>query len=220
MLCEKCNKQEATIFFSEVKVQQKIEHHLCESCYQAEKQSIQSPSFAYSPDAVAKKLVEVLMDGIPKQAIKDYFNRTCPHCGLIYQEFQETGLFGCPHDYELFGNSLPTYYRQFADSATHQGKVPPTKIKGEQPVTTDTKGKKIVEEQINLATTEQDAEQKDKPLEGLSLPTDPFVTSDQKSNLELLREQLQEAIAKEDYEKAAIINQKIRNLESTSHGHV
>ena len=52
----------------------------------------------------------------------------CPVCGLTWGKFRQTGLMGCPHDYEFFEGKLsPLLKRAQEGAAEHVGKVPPGK---------------------------------------------------------------------------------------------
>jgi len=51
---------------------------------------------------------------------------TCPTCGLTWMQFKQTGLMGCPHDYELFERKLLPLLKRVQEGANdHMGKVPP-----------------------------------------------------------------------------------------------
>ncbi|MCL2649013.1 MAG: UvrB/UvrC motif-containing protein [Phycisphaerales bacterium] len=53
---------------------------------------------------------------------------TCPVCGLTWTQFKQTGLMGCPHDYELFERKLLPLLKRAQEGANeHIGKVPPQK---------------------------------------------------------------------------------------------
>jgi len=53
---------------------------------------------------------------------------TCPLCGTTWAQFKQTGLMGCPNDYQLFERKLlPLLKRAQEGASEHIGKVPPQK---------------------------------------------------------------------------------------------
>jgi len=51
---------------------------------------------------------------------------SCPTCGLTWMQFKQTGLMGCPRDYELFERKLLPLLKRAQEGANdHMGKVPP-----------------------------------------------------------------------------------------------
>ena len=53
---------------------------------------------------------------------------TCPVCGLTWNDFKQSGLMGCPHDYEMFDSRLlPLLKRAQEGAGEHMGKVPTRK---------------------------------------------------------------------------------------------
>jgi protein arginine kinase activator len=61
----------------------------------------------------------------------------CADCGMTWQEFKDTGLLGCPKDYELFVNQLGGVVERAQQGATHHtGKnvTVPSREKQEDPV--------------------------------------------------------------------------------------
>ena len=43
----------------------------------------------------------------------------CTDCGMTWQEFKDTGLLGCPKDYDLFMNQLSGVIERAQSGATH-----------------------------------------------------------------------------------------------------
>jgi protein arginine kinase activator len=49
----------------------------------------------------------------------------CPVCGLTWNNFKQTGLMGCPHDYQMYESKLlPLLKRAQEGAGEHVGKVP------------------------------------------------------------------------------------------------
>lgn len=171
MLCNRCNKKEATFHISRVINGVKHEEHLCDDC-------------AREDDALNLIQDMKLPSGFSFQNIlsgfMDYMNSTtetnlpseviCNKCGKTYTEFKNTGLLGCENCYKVFKTTIVPIIKRVQLSNNHIGKVP--KRSGAEIV----KVKQITE----------------------------------------LKEELQKAIAIEEYERAAEIRDKIRMLEKES----
>jgi protein arginine kinase activator len=116
MTCDKCNKP-ATVHLTEIKNGKKIEKHLCEQCAA---QNEGFPIKAHTP--INELLTNFVMahSGLAKES-----QVGCPHCGITWGEFRQTGLFGCEHDYDAFERDLAPLLQRAHDGATHHvGKVP------------------------------------------------------------------------------------------------
>lgn len=112
MKCEKCPKQ-ATLHITEVLHENQCEeHHLCEQC-----------AHDYLYESQSKKAggdVEVE----PDEEMAALNQRQCPHCGLTFVEFRNTGRLGCPHDYDLFAEELTPLLENIHGDRKHAGKAP------------------------------------------------------------------------------------------------
>lgn len=50
---------------------------------------------------------------------------TCPICGMTWHQFRQSGVMGCPHDYQQYeGKLLPLLKRAQEGSTQHAGKIP------------------------------------------------------------------------------------------------
>jgi protein arginine kinase activator len=115
--CDHCDKP-ATIHLTEIANGQKIEKHLCENCATGEGITVKA-------NVPISQLLESFIlqttdsDGEAPQAGK------CEICGMTFSEFRNTGLLGCPNDYDAFEESLqPLLERAHEGMAQHIGKVP------------------------------------------------------------------------------------------------
>ncbi len=64
-----------------------------------------------------------LIEGQSKAAQSDV--QACPECGLSWREFKDTGLLGCPGDYDHFSQQLRGVIESAQNGATHHtGKAP------------------------------------------------------------------------------------------------
>ena len=89
MKCQKCTKA-ATLHITEVVTDEQFEElHLCEEC--ANKYLYEPPS--KTPKGGEASLVEETDDASSRN------QKECPHCGIKFVEFRNSGRLGCPHDY-------------------------------------------------------------------------------------------------------------------------
>lgn len=167
MLCQDCNKKDATIHLTQIVNNEKVVLNLCKNC--AEKRGFHSP-FEQMPFPLAdivSGMVGPMMptsEGEEKQEVKS--DMKCPNCGLTFSEFGKIGRLGCSHCYTVFKPELSTLLRRIHGSSDHRG-------------------------QIAEAPTE-DAR---------------YIREDQR-----LRDELRQAIKDENFEMAAELRDRIREL--------
>ena len=123
MMCEKCNKKEATVLFIEVKNKEKIESHLCEDCSQKSPTYIEKPSFTYSLQDYLTSFLEIvaLKSREEEQNLKSI---ECDVCHINYSQFQKKTRFGCSNDYKVFKNLLIPLLKNIHVADLHTGKIP------------------------------------------------------------------------------------------------
>lgn len=117
--CQSCKKQPATVHLTDI-VQggEKRERHLCEQCAQEE---------GIMPKAQMHVPINELLAGlvVNKASIQQLADLTCPQCGATFVEFRNSGLLGCPADYDAFEKALiPLIERAHEGASHHIGKVP------------------------------------------------------------------------------------------------
>jgi len=165
MLCDICNKNQATVHLTEIIDDQMNELHLCEAC--AHKKSIQMEQKFGLSDLLAG-LAEF---GEPQEHTEKIAVLKCSNCGLTYKEFKRIGRLGCGQCYSSFRVSLAPLLRKIHGSSRHIGKSP-------YKLTASKANKKV--------------------------------------GIVELQMKLQEAIEKEEFEEAARLRDKIRELERNS----
>src|SRR5262245_17347179 len=111
MKCQKCHNQ-AILHITEVLGEEQFEElHLCEQCAQ---------KYLYEPQQKGKA---GLAEGAASE--EGLFNQhECPHCGLKFVEFRNTGRLGCAHDYQEFRDDLIPLLENIHGEAKHCGKTP------------------------------------------------------------------------------------------------
>ncbi len=115
--CERCNKP-ATVHMTEISGGKPHDVHLCDACAQ-EAGYVQQTHIPIN---------ELLSQFLKSHAqVADTPTTRCPDCGMSWQEFKDTGLLGCPKDYELFLNQLGGVIERAQNGGTHHtGKTPTT----------------------------------------------------------------------------------------------
>lgn len=172
MLCNICNKNQATVHLTEIVDDQMSELHLCDDC--ARKKSMQMEQQFGLSDLLAG-LVDYgkQIGGVEKQSEA----LQCSACGLTYDDFRKIGRLGCSECYTAFAKFLGPLLKRIHGASGHSGKLPPQLA--QQPLPKVKKAK----EACGIAE---------------------------------LKEQLQQAIEREEYEEAAFLRDQIKEIESGS----
>ena len=159
MLCQLCQKNEATIEFTEIINDEVIQLHLCEHC--AHKKGIEMEQHFGIADFLAG------MGDLTQRTETEDALLKCAECGMTLNDFRKIGRLGCGECYRTFKYNLLPLLKRIHGSTRHIGKV----------------------------------------KSGKSYPATG------KSELQELRRKLQHAIEAEEFEEAAKIRDKIRELE-------
>lgn len=197
MKCDLCDR-EATVHEWAKKAGQKFEKHLCEEC--ARKQGV-----AIQPQQQISQLITHLIAGAKPGMPQAQLNPTvqvgaCPSCGTTYAQFRHSGLLGCPGCYQAFETQLgPLLQRAHEGGTHHSGKVP---YLGNQPAAPPPRA------QPGPRTASRPMVPK--PVAGPAAPSEAAVRAEK---IKRLRAQLKEAVATEQYEKAARLRDELAKLE-------
>lgn len=119
MLCNLCNKNQATVHLTEIIDDQMSELHLCDEC--AKKKSAQMEQQFGLSDLLAG-LVDYgkAAGGAEKNAVAS----PCASCGLTYDDFRKIGRLGCSECYTAFSRYLGPLLKRIHGASQHLGKVP------------------------------------------------------------------------------------------------
>ncbi|MCA9011679.1 MAG: UvrB/UvrC motif-containing protein [Planctomycetaceae bacterium] len=121
--CRRCTKP-ATLHVTEIRDGEAAIVHLCDTCareYLDQKPEDDSPGM---PSDLASKIDE-LMGSTETPAI-------CPNCGISFNEFRESGRFGCSQDYTEFMAELLPLLENIHEEVEHKGKRPRSTVVGTQ----------------------------------------------------------------------------------------
>jgi protein arginine kinase activator len=124
MLCEKCGKREASVFYTDIQEGKLTQYHLCKEC--AEELGVSHSSSPSGEFAISNLLAGMLDETGPGE--EELTEARCATCGLAYGEFKECGRLGCPDCYDSFASSLRHLLRRVHGSNLHEGKVPESEV--------------------------------------------------------------------------------------------
>lgn len=127
MLCDRCQKRDAQVLYTEIINGVKAEQHLCEECatnytsFQMEKPLLNS-------DLTLNSLLSTLLGSYNSSTEKKFGEQkqgyTCENCGTTFEGFLTRGRFGCSQCYRTFHNELDKTLRRIQGAGTHTGKRP------------------------------------------------------------------------------------------------
>ena len=122
MLCDNCGKNEATIKLTQVINGKKTEMMICEEC--GKKMGITEINFEmpidlsnFLGDFISKQENEEMMPfDIPNATLK------CNKCNMTYEEFLNTGKFGCEECYNAFGYKVDSLLKRIQGTDKYIGR--------------------------------------------------------------------------------------------------
>lgn len=196
MICQVCNEKEATLKLVKVSVNKPLEGvDVCDEC--AVKVSPfrrkMHHSAAKKGDLAIKEVLQslILQEKAGLTMIDGEDEPTCSECGIAFSTYRASYMLGCPACYDAFGEQLITDIRKIHGATRHRGDSPkPPRSQGEDPSPRKSKSP-------SRKKTEKVAKEE---------PT-------REEKLAFLHQNLQEAVAAEDFEQAALIRDQIRILE-------
>lgn len=177
MLCEKCKKRTATVFYNENINGKTRSYSLCGECAAKLREKGDLQDITSMIGSFADPFSDLHDDlfggffGMPtlKSA---HAEKKCPTCGCTYSDIAHDGRVGCADCYTTFENELARTLQSVHGTTTHTGAVP-----------------------SRHRAKQERAEQ-----------------------LKKLKKAMQEAISKEDFERAATLRDDIRSLEAEENG--
>ena len=120
MLCQLCQKNEATIEFTEIINDEVIQLHLCEQC--AHDKGIEMEQHFSIADLLAG-----MGDLTHESEVKDVLAK-CSGCGMTLKDFRKNGRVGCGECYKAFKENLLPLLKRIHGSMRHTGKVKSDKV--------------------------------------------------------------------------------------------
>jgi protein arginine kinase activator len=127
MLCDRCQKRDAKILYTEIINGVKKEQHLCEECA-ADYSSFQMEKPLLNSDLTLGDLLSTILGNYTtsdkKHQGEENPKLVCSNCQTTYEEFIQTGRFGCSKCYKSFGSQLGKTFKGIQSAEIHTGKRP------------------------------------------------------------------------------------------------
>ena len=114
MLCQKCNKNSATVKIVKNFNGNVEEIYLCSACAEKEDLNLSEEFFSNS-------LFDNLFNIFTPLGTKELI---CENCNTSYSEFKKTGKFGCSSCYDKFKGYLDPLFKNIHGATNHTGKLP------------------------------------------------------------------------------------------------
>ncbi len=183
MLCQNCGKNEANIRYTQIINGVKKEIALCSDC--ASKLGLENIDLPINFNSF---LGDFFNDFAEREFLPNFKTEEvkCKKCGMSYDDFINTGMFGCSECYDTFGAPIDSLLKNLHGTAKHIGRGPLNKkIQSEENKNND-----------NKSNYETKIENKPEEI-------------DKKAELE---SNLAKAIKEERYEDAAKIRDELKEM--------
>ena len=121
MLCDNCGKNEATIKLTQIINGKKTEMMICEEC--GEKYGITNMNFEI-PIGISDFLGDLSLEpNMPEFMPLNLSNSLkCNNCNMTYQDFLDSGKFGCEECYKTFENKIDILLKRIQGTDRYIGK--------------------------------------------------------------------------------------------------
>ena len=128
MLCEKCKKNEATVFYRENVNGNEKKYALCADCAKELEKSGEIQTNVFRPqddfplmNSIFGSLFAPYSAREPRRLSED---KRCPLCGASFRELAKEGRVGCASCYDTFSAELERTVSNIHSNAVHTGKTP------------------------------------------------------------------------------------------------
>ena len=179
MYCENCGKNYANVRYTQIINGNKKEMFLCDEC-----SKILGIDNFNMPMDFSTFLGDFLSDFESERLLPELLNRKdlkCERCNYTFDEFINTGRFGCPDCYSIFEDKIDPLLKRIQGANRHNGRL--GKI-----------------DEINSSLEEKSEKENIEETSKLGQVYE-------------LKRQLKIAIKEEQYEEAASLRDKIKELE-------
>lgn len=127
MLCQECQKREATVHLTKIVNNQKNEIYLCDKCAQ-KKEELNFGKEGFSFNNLLTGLLSSDFDAnAPDSNLNLGYKKVeaeCENCDLNYAEFSQQGKLGCSECYTEFEDRIDKLLKKVHGNNRHTGKVP------------------------------------------------------------------------------------------------
>lgn len=115
MICDACNKNEATVRLIAIIDGEKTERHLCGECVEKQKQKMRAEGM--------QSMLSAIISGARRVGELQSSLR-CEHCGMTFDEFKKSSRLGCAHCYQAFRPRLKPLLTRLHGRTAHEGRIP------------------------------------------------------------------------------------------------
>lgn len=148
MLCQNCNRNDATTHLKRIINGEAAEVHLCSSCALSLGVSDAVSAFSSFGEISGSILASNNTVRISNKTLR------CDTCGFAFEDIMRTGMIGCPECYRVFSRRLRPAITKIHGRATYLGKVP---VGINEEIKRDTAVNEL-KERLNKAIDEQNFE--------------------------------------------------------------
>jgi len=121
MYCEECKQKPAAVHLTQVYNGNIIQSHLCEECAAKKGGFIFDPGNKFSIPNLLSSIFGSSY-GMDPNVTADI--KTCPGCGMNFNDIRKTGKLGCSQCYQLFAKEMEPTLRRIHGNSQHIGKIP------------------------------------------------------------------------------------------------
>ena len=180
MLCQNCGKNEANVKYTQIINGVRKELNLCSEC--ARKLGVDRIDI---PMDFTSFLGDFFNDYAESSLLPSFSidNVKCKTCNMTYNDFINTGMFGCSDCYDTFSGPIDSLLKNLHGTTKHIGR-----------------GAKNVDELLNKKTSKN------------AFKNNENSKDEKSSKLEDLQKELDRAIKEERYEDAAKIRDEIKEM--------
>lgn len=201
MLCDVCHVREATIQFTEIVNGVRNDQHLCSECAKNHTIPIKDPMGNEIP--IGNILSGILANCARNVTTHQSDEPVCMNCGMTASELGKTGRVGCSECYDAFSMILDKNLKTIQGIDEHKGKQP------KNATHLVLKDKSAVRRgRINLKSgSADDRSETDKIIDEI------ISKAGEGGEAQAIRNEMNRAVAAEDYEKAAMLRDRLHAIE-------
>jgi protein arginine kinase activator len=126
MLCEKCGKKEATVYYSENINGKEKKFNLCADCAAEMEKSgeLKVAPHLIGDSPFGSLFGGLMMPGMLSGSRKAAEQKKCPLCGASFRALAAEGMVGCPMCYTAFAEELEPSLARLHQGKSHIGRAP------------------------------------------------------------------------------------------------
>lgn len=137
MKCQNCGKEEANVRYTQIINGVKKEVFLCTNCAkELGVDTIEMPDFSMNFNSF---LGDFFNDYMERELLPSFKTEEvkCKTCGMNYDDFIKTGMFGCSNCYSTFSTPIENLLKNLQGTTKHIGRKPnsikePIKVENEK----------------------------------------------------------------------------------------